>query len=62
MNFLGIDNVLALRGDPPKNEKYFIPDSHGHTYAIDLVKQIELLNRGHYIEDDIEKFIGISKE
>ena len=54
LNFLGIDNVLALRGDPPKNEKYFSSDPNGHTFAIDLVKQIELLNRGHYIEDDID--------
>ncbi len=54
LNFLGIDNVLALRGDPPKNEKYFSPDPHGHSYAIDLVKQIEMLNRGQYLEDDID--------
>ena len=54
LNFLGIDNVLALRGDPPKNEKFFSPDKNGHSYAIDLVKQIELLNRGHYIEDEID--------
>lgn len=58
LNFLGIDNVLALRGDPPKNEKYFIPDPHGHTYAIDLVKQIELLNRGKYLEDDISEGVN----
>ena len=53
LNFLGIDNVLALRGDPPKNEKYFQPDPHGHHYAIDLVEQIEGLNRGVYLEDEI---------
>lgn len=53
LNFLGIDNVLALRGDPPKNEKYFQPDPLGHHYAIDLVEQIEKLNRGVYIEEDI---------
>lgn len=53
LNFLGIDNVLALRGDPPKNEKYFQPDPHGHHYAIDLVQQIEGLNRGVYLEDEI---------
>lgn len=55
LNFLGIDNVLALRGDPPKNEKYFSPDPFGHHYAIDLVKQIENMNRGHYLEDDIDE-------
>lgn len=53
LNFLGIDNVLALRGDPPKNEKYFQPHPQGHHYAIDLVEQIEKLNRGIYVEDDI---------
>lgn len=54
LNFLGIDNVLALRGDSPKNEKYFIPHHAGHSYAIDLVRQIQNLNKGKYIEDDIE--------
>lgn len=53
LNFLGIDNVLALRGDPPKNEKYFAADPNGHHYAVDLVKQIEHMNRGIYLEDEI---------
>jgi methylenetetrahydrofolate reductase (NADPH) len=53
LNFLGIDNVLALRGDAPKNEKVFIPHPQGHRFAIDLVKQIDNLNNGMYIEDDI---------
>ncbi|MEZ5047531.1 MAG: methylenetetrahydrofolate reductase [Chitinophagaceae bacterium] len=60
LNFLGIDNVLALRGDPPKNEKYFIPHPHGHHFAIDLVKQIEHLNRGVYVEDEITE--GVKTE
>jgi methylenetetrahydrofolate reductase (NADPH) len=53
LNFLGIDNVLALRGDPPKNEKFFMPHPQGNAYAIDLVKQITDLNNGAYQEDDI---------
>lgn len=53
LNFLGIDNILALRGDPPKNEKYFAPHPQGNRFAIDLVKQIKELNDGSYQEDDI---------
>lgn len=55
LNFLGIDNVLALRGDPPKNEKYFTAHPNGHNYAIDLVKQIEKLNKGIYEEEEIQE-------
>lgn len=55
LSFLGIDNVLALRGDAPKNEKYFQPDPNGHHYAIDLVKQIKNLNNGVYVEETIEE-------
>jgi methylenetetrahydrofolate reductase (NADPH) len=53
LDFLGIDNVLALRGDPPKNEKVFTPHTQGNQYAIDLVKQIKDLNNGIYQETDI---------
>ena len=51
--FLGIDNVLLLRGDAAKNETVFEPEKHGHTYAIDLLKQAVNLNNGIYLEDDI---------
>jgi methylenetetrahydrofolate reductase (NADPH) len=52
MNFLGIDNVLALRGDPVKNEPHFIPERDGHAHAVDLIRQIADLNRGKYLHDE----------
>ena len=54
LNFLGIDNVLALRGDPIKTETHFVPEQGGNKYAVDLVKQIVDLNEGRYIDDNIE--------
>ncbi len=53
LNFLGIDNVLVLRGDAGKNEASFEPEPEGHRYAIDLLKQVANLNNGIYIDDDI---------
>ena len=53
LDFLGIKNVLALRGDAAVGEKFFTPNPHGHRYAEDLVKQIVDLNKGHYMEDEI---------
>lgn len=53
LDFLGINNVLALRGDAAANEKFFTPHPHGHRYAEDLVKQIVTMNGGQYMEDDI---------
>jgi len=53
LDFLGIKNVLALRGDAAKNENFFNPHPNGHRYAEDLVKQIVTLNKGHYMEEDI---------
>jgi methylenetetrahydrofolate reductase (NADPH) len=51
--FLGIDNVLVLRGDAAKNETLFEPEPNGHSYAIDLLKQVADLNNGIYLEEDI---------
>src|ERR1051325_8866429 len=52
LNFLGIDNVLVLRGDAPKNEAFFEPEPDGHRYGLDLLKQIINLNSGIYIDED----------
>src|SRR5690554_6172540 len=53
LNFLDIDNVVALRGDPVKNETYFRPDPEGNHYASDLVKQIRNLNQGIYLDPEL---------
>jgi len=53
LDFLGIKNVLALRGDAAANEKFFTPHTHGHRFAEDLVRQIVSLNKGNYMEEDI---------
>lgn len=54
LNFLNINNVLALRGDARKFEGKFIPELNGHKYAIDLVKQVKDMNNGIYLDKNIE--------
>jgi len=54
LDYLGITDVLALRGDPEKTERSFVPDPNGHSYAGDLVKQIMDTNAGRYLEEDVE--------
>jgi len=54
LNFLNIKNVLAIRGDARKFDGKFIPEEDGHTYAIDLVRQIEDMNQGRYLDENIE--------
>lgn len=53
MNFLGIDDVLALRGDPQRGSRTFIPEKDGHTHTSQLVKQIIDMNKGKYLEDSL---------
>lgn len=53
-HYLGIDNVMALRGDAMREEKYFEPTKGGHTYAVSLVDQIQNLNKGSYLHEVIE--------
>ncbi len=54
LNYLGIDNVLVLRGDAAKNESTFEPEPGGHKYAIDLLQQVADLNAGIYLEEDLK--------
>ena len=50
--YLGIENVMALRGDAMKGEQYFEPTIGGHKNATDLVRQMNDLGRGKYLHDE----------
>ncbi|HMK26281.1 MAG TPA: methylenetetrahydrofolate reductase [Chitinophagaceae bacterium] len=54
LSYLGIDNVLVLRGDAAKSETSFEPEPGGHKYAIDLLKQVVNLNKGVYLEEELK--------
>lgn len=53
LSFVGVNNVLVLRGDAAKNETSFTPEPGGNKYALDLLKQVVGLNHGVYLEEEI---------
>ena len=53
-HYLGIENVMALRGDAMKHQQYFEPAQGGNHYASDLVNQMSDLNRGKYLHEVVE--------
>ncbi len=55
LNFLGIRNVLAVRGDPPRGVGAFVPEKGGHAHALDLVRQIVDMNRGVYLDPELQE-------
>ncbi|MEO7975984.1 methylenetetrahydrofolate reductase [NAD(P)H] [Flavobacterium sp.] len=50
-HYLGINNVMALRGDAMKHEQSFVPKVGGNNFAVDLVRQINELNCGKYLHE-----------
>ncbi|MGB3619368.1 MAG: methylenetetrahydrofolate reductase [NAD(P)H] [Catalinimonas sp.] len=54
LDFLGIDNVLVLRGDPIKSEGRFAPEPEGHAYATELLGQVTNMNQGVYLDDELD--------
>ncbi|MFC2104224.1 methylenetetrahydrofolate reductase [NAD(P)H] [Bacteroidota bacterium] len=53
-HFLGINNLLVVRGDPEKGKRKFIPVKGGHSYSSELIEQIMNLNKGKYLHEDLE--------
>ncbi len=53
LHFLGVKNLLVVRGDPQPSMKYFQPEPGGHTHSVELVQQISNLNKGIYLEEDL---------
>ncbi len=54
LNFLGVDNVLVLRGDNIKNEPNFIPEPDGNKTSLELLHQVKNMNNGIYLDPDLE--------
>ncbi|MBK8673798.1 MAG: methylenetetrahydrofolate reductase [NAD(P)H] [Bacteroidetes bacterium] len=57
LNYLGVQNVLALRGDARKFEKNFVAEIGGHKYASDMVKQMSDMNEGNYLDKEISNAV-----
>lgn len=54
LDYLGVENVLVLRGDAIKTEPRFKPEVDGHPYALDLLQQVKNMNRGVYLDEELE--------
>jgi methylenetetrahydrofolate reductase (NADPH) len=54
LQFLGIDNLLLLQGDAIKTEAKFVPEPDGHKYASDLIEQVVQMNKGCYLDEDLQ--------
>ncbi|MBL4656164.1 MAG: methylenetetrahydrofolate reductase [NAD(P)H] [Bacteroidia bacterium] len=54
LNFLGIHNVLVIRGDARPTERNFSPEEDGHDYAIDLLRAVVNMNNGIYLDDELQ--------
>ena len=57
LNFLDIQNVVALRGDAIPGQKYFVPEPDGHRYSCELVEQIHNMNRGIYLDECLKNAV-----
>ena len=53
-HFLGIKNVMALRGDAIPGQRYFVPEPDGFAHANELVEMIQQLNRGEYLDPTVK--------
>jgi len=53
LHFLGIDNVLVLRGDNIKNEPNFVPEPDGNKNSLELLQQVVAMNHGNYLDEDL---------
>ena len=61
LNFLGITNLLLLRGDKAKHENRFVPVENGHSYACELEEQVNMFNEGFFLDGTKMDIISDSK-
>ena len=60
LHFLGIQNVVALRGDAIPGQRFFIPEADGFSHSAELVAMICHLNNGQYLDPTVKN--GLSTD
>ena len=58
LQFLGISNILLLRGDKAKDDRVFIPTPGGHAHTTDLIEQVNRFNDGFFADGTPMKVRG----
>ena len=58
LQFLGISNLLLLRGDKAKEDRHFTPTDGGHTHTTDLIRQVTQFNEGRFADGEAIKSQG----
>ena len=58
LQFLGISNLLLLRGDKAKDDKVFVPMHGGHAHTTDLIRQVNRFNEGFFADGTVIKHPG----
>ncbi len=59
LQFLGIENLLVLRGDKAKDDRFFVPDPDGYSHTTELIGQINRYNAGEFVDGSPIKHPGI---
>ena len=60
LHFLGVQNVVALRGDAIPGQRFFIPEANGFSHSSELVALISNLNQGRYLDPTVKN--GLSTD
>ena len=60
LHFLGIRNVVALRGDAIPGQRFFIPEADGFSHSSEMVQMISRLNQGQYLDPTVKN--GLSTD
>jgi methylenetetrahydrofolate reductase (NADPH) len=50
LQFLGISDLLLLRGDKAKEDNRFVPTPGGHAHTTELIKQVNSFNEGYFAD------------
>ena len=58
LQFLGISNLLLLRGDKAQDDKMFVPTPGGHRHTTDLIQQVTRFNEGYFADGSQMKHPG----